>query len=96
MPKKMTQDEFLHRIRTSEFSTQEAFTNEALIRLYEYYFVGNPARCPKFFNVLSLLSKWQEFSNDDTAKAYCDRNTRNISPFILRFDTGLLVWISEF
>jgi hypothetical protein len=41
------------------------------------YFIGNPARCPKFFNVLSLLSKWQEFSNDDAAKACKGNANRN-------------------
>ena len=90
MHKKITQDEFLHRIRTSESSTQEAFTNEALIALYEFY-----DECPKFFNVASMLRQWQEFATVEAAERYCDIAIEHIMDMIIKFDTGLLVWIDE-
>jgi hypothetical protein len=47
--------------------------------LYKFY----SETFPKDFHVQMLLRTWQEFDTLDTAKAYCQKNTRHFDPINL-------------
>jgi hypothetical protein len=53
--------------------------------LYKFY----SQTFPKDFHVQMLLSIWQEFDTLETAKAYCQKNTRHYDPKdVIIFETG--------
>ena len=85
MTKEITQNEFLHRIRTSQISKQEDFTDKALIMLYDCFYYPND------FDVALLLSAWKEFRGVESAIAYYNVGMRHIDEFVLRFNGGVLV-----
>jgi hypothetical protein len=62
-------DEFLDRIRASDSTIQDAFSDEAIKALYgsfpEHYKEAL-SKTYKTFDVNSFLRKWQEFINIDT------------------------------
>jgi hypothetical protein len=48
---------------------------------------------PKDFHVEILLRTWQEFDTLETAKAYCQKNTRHFDQQdLIIFDTGVLLF----
>ena len=90
---KITQDEFLNRIMTSDNSIQEAFTIDGLKALHNSLYKFYSETFPKDFHVEMLLRTWQEFDTLDTAKAYCKKNTRHYDQQdLIIFDTGVLLF----
>jgi hypothetical protein len=93
MTNKITQDEFLNRIMTSDNSIQEAFTIHGLKALHNSLYKFYSHTFPKDFHVEILLRTWQEFDTLDTAKSYCQKNTRHYDPKdVIIFDTGVLLF----
>jgi hypothetical protein len=69
MTKKITKDEFLDRIRASDSTIQDAFSDEAIKALYSSFpehYKEALSKTYKTFDVNSFLRKWQEFINIDT------------------------------
>ena len=63
---KTTKEEFLDRVRTSESTLQEAFTNEAIKAIYttlHSHAINALAKNNSVSNVDNLLSGWTEYEN---------------------------------
>jgi hypothetical protein len=96
MINKITQDEFLHRIMTSDTAAKKRYTVDALKALHGSLYDFYPETLSKEFHVSMLLIVWKEFDTLEAAKAYCKkymahRDYKDISSFSIVFNTGVLM-----
>jgi hypothetical protein len=99
MTKKITKDEFLDRIRASDSTIQDAFSDEAIKALYSSFpehYKEALSKTYKTFDVNSFLKNWQEFINIDTFFYCCPwfktlSDVKEYGYTLVKFKGGVIV-----
>jgi hypothetical protein len=95
LPIKITQDEFLNRIKQSNSKLKGLFTDVALAVLHDAIYSGYDKTLPKDFNVDTILKNWKQFDDFNEVEEYYKVKTGVPYVDMIEFDGGVLVLINE-
>ena len=92
---RISQHDFVNRIRESVSTLGEMFTDEGLIALHGSLYSFYRELITKDFDVESLLSVWEEFDSVESAEAHTCISMELIPDLIIKFEGGVLVQVDE-
>ena len=92
---RISQHEFVNRIRTSESTLEEVFSDKGLIALHGSLYSFYRELITKDFDVDSLLMVWEEFDSVESAESHTCINMELIPDLIIKFEGGVLVQVDE-